>query len=145
MVGVWLVVLLASSSILYGKGPRLIVKKTQSSFLEGIFCAERCCVIVHRQSVKAYVQMHNGNVQQNPSCAASCHNESSHLSPVLAYDFLSRCKFSTPNIAHLCTAELVHRWALWYLWNPWVMPTQGPYLPCGRGFTGVLLTLWVPC
>ena len=39
--------------------------------------------------------MYNGNVQQNPSCAASCHNESSHLSPVLAYDFLSRCKFST--------------------------------------------------
>ena len=40
--------------------------------------------------------MYNGNVRQNPSCAASCHNEPSHLSPVLAYDFLSRCKFSTP-------------------------------------------------
>ena len=40
--------------------------------------------------------MYNGNVQQNPSCAASCHNESSHISPVLAYDFLSRCKFITP-------------------------------------------------
>ena len=40
--------------------------------------------------------MYNGNVQQNPSCAASCHNESSHLSPILAYDFLSPCKFSTP-------------------------------------------------
>ena len=65
-------------------------------FFEGIFCAERCCVIVHRQSVKVYVHMYNGNVQQNPSCAASCHNEASHLSPVLAYDFLSRCKFSTP-------------------------------------------------
>ena len=42
--------------------------------------------------------MYNGNVHQNPSCAASCHNESSHISPVLAYDFLSRCKFSTPTI-----------------------------------------------
>ena len=40
--------------------------------------------------------MYNGNVQQNPTRAASCHNESSHLSPVLAYDYLSRCKFSTP-------------------------------------------------
>ena len=28
--------------------------------------------------------------------AASCHNESSHLSPVFAHDFLSRCKFCTP-------------------------------------------------
>ena len=30
--------------------------------------------------------MYNGNVQQNPLCAASCF----HLSPVLAYVFLSR-------------------------------------------------------
>ena len=35
-------------------------------------------------------------MQQKPLCTASCHKESSHLSPVLAYDFLSRCKFSTP-------------------------------------------------
>ena len=28
----------------------------------------------------------------NPACG---HKESSHLYPVLAYDFLSRCKFST--------------------------------------------------
>ena len=40
--------------------------------------------------------MYNGNVQQNPSCVASCHNKSSRLSSVLAYDFLLRCKFSTP-------------------------------------------------
>ena len=53
-------------------------------------------MIVHRQSVKVYRHIYNGNVQQNPSCAASFHNESSHLSPVLAYDFLSRCKFGTP-------------------------------------------------
>ena len=46
--------------------------------------------------VKVYLHMYNGNVQQNPSCVASCHNKSSRLSPVLAYDFLLRCKFSTP-------------------------------------------------
>ena len=40
--------------------------------------------------------MYNGNVQHNSSCAAPCHNKPSHLSPVLDYDFLSRCKFSTP-------------------------------------------------
>ena len=35
--------------------------------------------------------MYNGNVQQNPLCAASCF----HLSRVLAYVFLSRGKPST--------------------------------------------------
>ena len=45
--------------------------------------------------------MYNGNAQQNPSCGASCHKESSHISPVLDYDFLSRCKFSTPTVNRL--------------------------------------------
>ena len=41
--------------------------------------------------------LYNGNVQQNPLCAASCHQRYSHLCPVLTYryDFSSRCKFST--------------------------------------------------
>ena len=39
--------------------------------------------------------MYSRNVQQNPLCAASCHNESSCIPPVLAYEFLSRCNFST--------------------------------------------------
>ena len=46
--------------------------------------------------MKVYLHMSNGNVQRNLLCAAFCHQESSHLAPVLAYDFLSRCKFSTP-------------------------------------------------
>ena len=45
-------------------------------------------MIVHRQSVKVYIHMYHENVQQN-------------LSPVLAYDFLSRCKSSTPTSTHL--------------------------------------------
>ena len=40
--------------------------------------------------------MYSRNVQQHPLCAASCHEEFSHLSSVLAYDFLLRCKLSTP-------------------------------------------------
>ena len=46
--------------------------------------------------MKVYLHMSNGSVQQNLSCPAFCHKESSHLAPVLAYDFLSRCKLSTP-------------------------------------------------
>ena len=76
VVGVWLIVL-ASSSTLYGKVPRLILKKTSRLtqavvVSEGIFCAARCCVIFHRQSMKVYLHMSNGNVQQNLLCAAFC-------------------------------------------------------------------------
>ena len=39
--------------------------------------------------------LYSGNVQHNPLRASSCHKESSHPSPVLACDFLSRGKFST--------------------------------------------------
>ena len=45
--------------------------------------------------MKVYLHMPNGNVQQNLLCAAFCHEESSHLAPVLANDFSSRCKFNT--------------------------------------------------
>ena len=67
LVGVWLIVL-ASSSTLHGKVPRLILKKTSRLtqavvVFEGIFGAARCCVIFHRQSMKAYLHMSNGNVQ----------------------------------------------------------------------------------
>ena len=51
--------------------------------------------------MKFYLHMYSGNVQQNPSCVGSCHNESSRLSPVLACDFLLRCKFSTPTSTSL--------------------------------------------
>ena len=77
VVGVRLIVL-ASSSTLYGKVPRLILKKTSKLtqavvVSEGIFCAARCCVIFHRQSLKVYLHISNGNVQQNLLCAAFCH------------------------------------------------------------------------
>ena len=72
--------------------PTLILKKTsrltQAVLVsEGIFCAARCCVIFHRQSMKVYLHMFNRNVQQNLLCAAFCHEESSHLAPVLASEF----------------------------------------------------------
>ena len=57
------------------------------------------CTAVYSMRRKPWVRncsrerkgMYNGNVQQNPLCAASCF----HLSPVLAYVFLSRGKSST--------------------------------------------------
>ena len=72
--------------------PRLILKKTSRRtqavvVSEGIFYAARCCVMLYLQSMKIYLHMSNVNVQQNLLCAAFCHKESSHLAPVLAYDF----------------------------------------------------------
>ena len=73
--------------------------------------------------------LYNGNVQQNPLCAASCHEESSHSSPVLTYDFLSRCKFSTPTSTPLYSSkinrlyaqnpvfEIVHDESVWYIYT----------------------------
>ena len=84
VVGVWLIVL-ASSSTLYGKVPRLILKETsrltQAAVVsEGIFCAARCCVIFHRQSMKVYLHMSNGNVQQNFYAQRSV-TKNLHISP----------------------------------------------------------------
>ena len=80
------------------------------------------CTAVYSMRRKSWVRncsrerkgMYNGNVQQNPLCAASCF----HLFPVLAYVFLSRANpapysapfLSTvqPKLMHLlCTAVLI--------------------------------------
>ena len=87
--------------------------------------------IVHDESVKVYLPMCNGNVQQNPLSVESCVTKKfsmpplfsstifdpdassvllrAHLCPAVdsmrrnpLYDFLSRCKFSTP------TSTLLH-------------------------------------
>ena len=53
--------------------------------------------IVHGESVIVYLHMYSENVQQNPLCVeSSCVTSVFHLSPVLAYDFISQCKLSTP-------------------------------------------------
>ena len=102
MVGVWLIVL-ASSSTPYGKVPRLIVKKTSRLtqvvvVSEGIFCAARCCVNFHLQSMKVYLHISNGNVQRNLLCAASV-TKNLHISPRFWPTI-----FYQDARAHLCTA-----------------------------------------
>ena len=84
MVGVWLIVL-ASSSTPYGKVPRLILKETSRLaqavvISEGIFCAARCCVIFHLQTMKVYLHMSNGNVQRTFYAQHSV-TKNLHISP----------------------------------------------------------------
>ena len=54
-------------------------------------CREACV----RNCSREHKGLYNGNVQQNPLCAASCFTKDIHLSPVLAYVFLSPGKPST--------------------------------------------------
>ena len=68
-----------------------------------VLSAARCCEIVRQQNVKVYLHIH---VQRECSAipfmpSIVCHQGSSHLSPVLAYDLLSRYKFSTLTSAPL--------------------------------------------
>ena len=171
-----------SSSTLYGKVPRLIIKKTSRLtqavvVSEGISCAARCCVIFHRQSmkvhlhihvqrecsaepfmrsilslriftshpgsrlrffiemqiqyptstplyssiirlypqnpvfeivhaesVKVYLHMYNGNVQQNPLCVESCVTKEFSMSPRLSSTVFDPDANSVLLRAHLCTA-----------------------------------------
>ena len=108
MVGVWLIVL-ASSSTLYEKVPRLILKKTSRLaqavvVSEGIFCAVPYFVNFHRQSVKVYLHMYNGNVQQNPLCVESCVTKELFHVPLFSSTVFDPDANSVLLRAHLCTA-----------------------------------------
>ena len=76
MVGVWLVEL-PSFSIMYGKVPCLIVKKTNRLtqavvfFRRHFLCGALLCNCSSAER-EVYLHKYNGNVQQKPLCAASC-------------------------------------------------------------------------
>ena len=65
--------------------------------------------VVHDKSVKVYLPIYNGDVQQKPLCVQSWATKKFSMSPLFSlctavdscaenplYDFLSRCKLSTP-------------------------------------------------
>ena len=102
-------VVLASSLPLYGKVPRLILKKTNRLTQALVFSRRYSlcgalmwnCSSAKHEGPSTYVQR---------ECSAEpfirsilCHKGSLHLSPVLAYDFLSRSKFSLRT--NLCTGK----------------------------------------
>ena len=69
-----------------------------------MFCAARCCEIVRQQSVKVYLHIYNGNVQQNPLCAASCVTKDLPISLRFPPTIFYRDANSVLLQAHLCTA-----------------------------------------
>ena len=94
-------VVLASFPTLYGKVPRLILNKTsrltqvvvfyRRHFLCGALLCN--CSSAKREGLSTHVQR---ECSAEPFMRTILSLKTSHLSPVLAYDFLSRYKFSTP-------------------------------------------------
>ena len=60
--------------------------------------------IVREESVKVYLHMHNGNVQQNPLCLESCVTSGYSISPRLPPTMFDPDANSVLLRAHLCTA-----------------------------------------
>ena len=60
--------------------------------------------IVHDESVKVYLPMYNGNVQQNPLCVESCVTKKFSMSPLFSSTIFDSDANSVLLRAHLCTA-----------------------------------------
>ena len=60
--------------------------------------------IVHDESVKVYLPMYNGNVQQNPLCVESCVTKKFSMSPLFSSTIFDPDANSVLLRAHLCTA-----------------------------------------
>ena len=60
--------------------------------------------IVREESVKVYLHMYNGNVQQNPLCMETCVTKEFHISPRFSPTMFDPDANSVLLRAHLCTA-----------------------------------------
>ena len=60
--------------------------------------------IVHDESVKVYLPMYNGNVQQNPPCVERCVTKKFSTSPLFSTTTFDPDATSVLLRAHLCTA-----------------------------------------
>ena len=54
---------------------------SKSNFISRLYAQNPVFEIVHQESVKVYLHIDNGNVQQNPLCAASCVTKDLPISP----------------------------------------------------------------
>ena len=86
---------------MYGKVPCLMVNKTNRLtqavvfFRRHFLCGALLCNCSSAER-EVYLHMCRGNVQQNPSCEASCHNESFNTSPRFSPTIVHRDANSVP-------------------------------------------------
>ena len=64
--------------------------------------------IVNDESVKVFLHMYNGNVQQNPLCVESCVTREFSISPRFSPTVFDPDANSVLFRAHLCTAAVDH-------------------------------------
>ena len=72
--------------------------------INGLYAQNLGFEIVREESVKVYLHMHNGNVQQNPLCVESCVTNGFPISPRLPPTMFDPDANSVLLQAHLCTA-----------------------------------------
>ena len=74
------------------------------SIINRLYAQNPVFEIVHDESVKVYLHMYNGNVQQNPLCVESCVSKEFSISPRLSPTIFDPDANSVLLRAHTCTA-----------------------------------------
>ena len=74
------------------------------SSINRLYAQSPVFAIIHDESVKVYLHMYNGNVQQNPLCVESCVTKEFSISPRLWRTIFDPNANSVLLRAHLCTA-----------------------------------------
>ena len=74
------------------------------SSIDKLYAQNPVFEIVHKESVKVYLHMYNGNVQQNPLCVESCVTKEFSISPQFSPTIFDLDANSVLLRAHLCTA-----------------------------------------
>ena len=80
------------------------------SSINRLYAQNPVCAIIHDGSVKVYLHMYNGNVQQSPLCVESCVTQEFSISLRLWRTIFDPDANSVLFRAHLCTAvDSMHR------------------------------------
>ena len=80
---------------------------SKSNIISRLYAQNPVFEIVHQESVKVYLNIYNGNVQQNPLCAASCVTKDLRISPRSTPTIFNCDANSVLVRAHLHTAVLM--------------------------------------
>ena len=96
-----------SPKIFYRDANSVLTSKPFYSSINRLYAQNPGFEIVREESVKVYLHMHNGNVQQNPLCAESCVTNEFSISPRLSPTMFDPDANSVFLRAHLlCTAAV---------------------------------------
>ena len=93
-----------SPTILYRDANSVPTSTPFDSSINRLYAQSPGFEIVRKESVKVYLHMHNGNVEQNPLCVESCVTNGFSISPRLSPTMFDPDANSVLLRAHLCTS-----------------------------------------